>query len=80
VKSGLGKNNQERTKKIKYNGQQQKGMDCDEPHLMLNEKHGPSSGENNQLVHWWLLVHYGPQKELRPPPIELHRWSMQGFT
>jgi hypothetical protein len=24
--------------KIKYSGQQQKEMDCDEPHLALNEK------------------------------------------
>jgi len=33
-----GKNNQEQTKKIKYNGQQRKEMDCDEPHLTSDEK------------------------------------------
>jgi len=34
-----GKNGQEHKKlKIKYCGQQQKEMDCDEPHLVLNEK------------------------------------------
>jgi hypothetical protein len=35
-----GKNGQE-PKKIKYNGQQQKEMDCDEPHLVPNEKMQP---------------------------------------
>jgi hypothetical protein len=28
-------------KKRRYNGQQQKEMDCDEPHLVLNEKTQP---------------------------------------
>jgi len=28
-------------KKLKYNGQQQKEMDYDEPHLVLNEKTQP---------------------------------------
>jgi len=37
VRSGLGENDQE-PKKKKYNGQQQKEMDCHEPHLALNEK------------------------------------------
>jgi radical SAM superfamily enzyme len=23
------------------------------------KKHNPSNGQNNQLVHWWLLIHYG---------------------
>jgi hypothetical protein len=40
----------------KGSGQQQKEMDCDEPHLAPNEKCTPSSGQNGQLVHWWLLV------------------------
>jgi hypothetical protein len=35
-------------------------MDCDKPHLMLNKKRNPPSGQNNQLVYWWLLVHFGP--------------------
>ncbi len=30
-----------KTKKINYSGQQQKEMDCDEPHLALNEKTQP---------------------------------------
>jgi hypothetical protein len=25
------------------------------------KKRSPSNGQNNQLVHWWLLVHFGPQ-------------------
>jgi hypothetical protein len=27
-------------------------MDCDEPHLMSNEKSSPFSGQNGQLVHF----------------------------
>jgi len=23
------------------------------------KKHSPSNGQNDQLVHWWLLVHSG---------------------
>jgi hypothetical protein len=23
------------------------------------KKHNPSSGQNGQLVHWWLLIHFG---------------------
>jgi hypothetical protein len=23
------------------------------------KKHNPSSGQNGQLVHWWLLIHSG---------------------
>jgi hypothetical protein len=23
------------------------------------KKHNSFSGQNNQLVHWWLLVHFG---------------------
>jgi hypothetical protein len=34
-----------------YSGQQRKEMDYDEPHLMPNEKRGPSNGQNSQLVH-----------------------------
>jgi hypothetical protein len=37
VRSGPGKNDQEPEKK-KYNGQQQKEMDCHEPHPAPNEK------------------------------------------
>jgi hypothetical protein len=61
VRSGLGKNNKEQTKKKKkYSGQQRKEMNCDEPHLTSNEKSSPSSGQNSQLVHWRLLVYSGP--------------------
>jgi hypothetical protein len=35
------KNNQEQKKKKKYSGQQQKEIDCDEPHLAPNEKTQP---------------------------------------
>ncbi len=38
MRSGLGKNEQE---KKKYSGQQQKKIDCDEPHLAPNEKTQP---------------------------------------
>jgi hypothetical protein len=24
------------------------------------KKRNPSSGQNGQLVHWWLLIHSGP--------------------
>jgi hypothetical protein len=37
-------------------------MDCDEPHLMPNEKRSSSNGQNDQLVQWWLLIHFSPQK------------------
>ncbi len=40
-----------KNKKIKHNGQQQKEMDHDEPHR------NPSSGQNEELMHWWLLAH-----------------------
>ncbi len=40
MRSGPGKNEQE-PKKKKYNGQQQKEMDCHEPHPAPNEKTQP---------------------------------------
>ncbi len=43
MKSGPGKNDQE-PKKKKYNGQQQKEMDCHEPH--------PAPNENFQGIQW----------------------------
>jgi hypothetical protein len=38
------------------------------------KKLNPSNGQNNQLVHWWLLVHFGPmqctpKKHTTPNPI-----------
>ncbi len=47
-------------KKKKYNGQQQKEKDSDKPIWCRIKKRSPSSGQNNQLVHWWLLVYSGP--------------------
>jgi hypothetical protein len=44
--------------KKKYNGQQQKEMDCDEPHLMLNEKTQPfqwTERPTAALVACWFL-------------------------
>jgi hypothetical protein len=38
-------------KRKKYNGQQQKKMDYDEPYLALMKKRSPSNGQNGQLVH-----------------------------
>jgi hypothetical protein len=43
VRSGPGKNDKE-PKKKKYNGQQQKEMDCHEPH--------PAPNENMQGIQW----------------------------
>jgi len=70
VRSGPGKTTKNKKIKIKYSGQQQKEIDCDEPHPAPNEKaqpiqwterrmkkRNPSSGQNGQLVHWWLLIH-----------------------
>jgi len=42
-------------------------MDCHEPHPAPNEKRNPSSGQNGQLVHWWLLIHSGPAGHERDP-------------
>jgi len=43
VRSGPGKTakNKKKKRKKKYKGQQQKEIDCDEPHLALNEKTQP---------------------------------------
>jgi prepilin-type processing-associated H-X9-DG protein len=62
VRSGPGKtakNKPKKKRKKKYSGQQPKEIDCDEPHPAPNEKSNPSSGQNGQLVHWWLLIHSG---------------------
>jgi hypothetical protein len=34
------------------------------------KKRTPSSGQNGQLVHWWLLVHSAPHPEL------VHWWLL----
>jgi hypothetical protein len=63
------KNGQEQKKKKskkKNSGQQQKEMDCEKKWTAMNpirrrmKKRKASSGQNGQLVHWWLLVHSGP--------------------
>jgi len=59
------KKKEKKEKKRKYSGQQQKEIDCDEPHPAPNEKRNPSSGQNGQLVHWWLLIHSGPKNVLK---------------
>jgi hypothetical protein len=41
VRLSPGKKQLKTKKKSKYNGQQQKEMDCDEPHLALNEETQP---------------------------------------
>jgi hypothetical protein len=60
-------------------------MDYDEPHLALNEK-TPSNGQNDQLVHWWLLVHYGQinphldgTKDYSPPRAPHHNLILFTF-
>jgi hypothetical protein len=42
-------------KQKKYSDQQQRKMDCGAC-LMPNKKSSPSSGQNGQLVHWWLQL------------------------
>jgi hypothetical protein len=34
------------------------------------KKRSPSSGQNGQLVHWWLLVHSGPEHLVRGERID----------
>jgi len=50
----------EKQQRTNQSGQKQKEMDCDEPISHRMKKCRPSSGQNGQLVHWWLLVHSGP--------------------
>jgi len=53
-------------KRKKYSGQQQKEIDYDEPIRHRMKKRNPSSGQNDQLVHWWLLIHSGPFSSMIP--------------
>jgi hypothetical protein len=32
------------------------------------KKRNPSSGQNGQLVHWWLLIHSGPPSKGQNEP------------
>jgi hypothetical protein len=41
-----------------------KKKDCDEPIWCRMKKRSPSSGQNGELVHWWVLVHFGPENRL----------------
>jgi hypothetical protein len=43
------KNNKKQNPKKKYNGQLQKEMNCDEPHLMSNEKTQPIRRTDQQI-------------------------------
>jgi hypothetical protein len=53
-----GKNGHEPNKIKKYNDQQpKKKWIVMNPIWCRMKKRSPSSGENGQLVHWWLLVH-----------------------
>jgi hypothetical protein len=36
------------------------------------KKRNPSSGQNSELVHWWLLIHFGPRAELIPVSVGLN--------
>jgi hypothetical protein len=45
-------------KQINLKGQQRKEMNYNEPIWHQMKKRNPSSGQDGQLVHWWLLVHF----------------------
>jgi hypothetical protein len=59
MRSGPGKKRlQTKGKKKKYSGQYQKNKgNVMNPIWRRLKKRSPSSGQNGQLVHWWLLVH-----------------------
>jgi hypothetical protein len=38
----------------------------------------PSSGQNGQLVHWWLLVHSAPSAANSDRKLEVHRVVVVG--
>jgi len=60
VRSGPGKTAKNTKKrKKKYSGQQQKKIDCDEPHPAPNEKTQLIQWTKQRTVHWWLLIHSG---------------------
>jgi len=61
VRSGAGKNKQEPKKKSTMVSNKKKWTVMN-PIRRRMKKRNPSGGQNGQLVHWWLLIHSGPQK------------------
>jgi hypothetical protein len=62
VRSGPGKNGpKKKTKKSTVVSSKKKWTEMN-PIRRRMKKSNPSSGQNGQLVHWWLLVHSGPAK------------------
>jgi prepilin-type processing-associated H-X9-DG protein len=61
VRSGPGKTakNQKKKKKKKYSVSSKKKSTVMSPIRRRMKKGNPSSGQNGQLVHWWLLIHSG---------------------
>jgi hypothetical protein len=59
VRSGPGKNGQEPKKKRSTVVSSKKKWTEMNPIRRRMKKCNPSSGQNGQLVHWWLLVHFG---------------------
>jgi hypothetical protein len=60
------KNGQEPEKKEKKNivVSSKKKSTVMSPIRCRMKKRNPSSGQNDQLVHWWLLIHFGQIKGL----------------
>ncbi len=59
MRSGPGKNGQEPKKKSTVVSSKKKWTEMN-PIRRRMKKCNPSNGQNGQLVHWWLLVHFGP--------------------
>jgi len=62
VRSGPGKTAKNQKKKEKKSTvvSSQKKSTVMSPIRRRMKKRNPSSGQNGQLVHWWLLIHSGP--------------------
>ncbi len=58
MRSGPGKNEQEPKKKSTMVSSKEKWTVVN-PIRRQMKKRNPSSGQNGQLVHWWLLIHPG---------------------
>jgi len=43
------------------------------------KKRNPSSGQNGQLVHWWLLIHSGRDRRGKEPEWEMCRTGRGGI-
>jgi len=59
VRSGPGKNEQEPKKESTMVSSKKKWTVMN-PIRRQMKKLNPSSGQNGQLAHWWLLIHSGP--------------------